>query len=265
MRNLLFLFLLLPAATFSQRSITLEDIWKDNTFKAQGIPGFNFQKDGIHYTRLQTGGVIEQCDIRTGAPSAVLFDPAVVKTDAKGWDGTFDAYGFNADESKMLLAAGVEQIYRWSMKAHYFIVDAKTQSVTRLHDGPKQRYATFSPDNAHVAFVCDNNLFFKNLSSGKTTQITQDGKQNAVINGAADWVYEEEFEITRTYQWSPDVRKIAFLRFDESKVPEYTLELYKGGAYPEENAFKYPKVGQPNSVVTAWIYDLATGKTTEVS
>lgn len=115
-----------------------------------------------------------------------------------------------------------------------------------------------------MAYVLENDLYVLDLASGKNARLTNDGAQNAIINGASDWVYEEEFALVRAFEWSPDSRKIAYLRFDERAVPEYTIEMYRGGDYPEPVTFKYPKVGEPNSTVTAHIADLASAKTIPV-
>jgi len=261
MRNKLFpLFsiLFLGLSLSAQQAITLEDIWQKGAFSTKGVPGFNFQKDGVHFTRLN-GGVIEQYDLRSGEKSGVLFDAAGVSSTAPDWTGKFDGYVFSSDESKLLLTTGTEQIYRWSSRSQHFVYDTKTKSLTRLSEGPKQRYATFSPGGGKVAFEMENDLYYKDLSTGETTRVTTDGRINAIINGASDWVYEEEFELVRAFEWSPDSTKLAFLRFDESEVPEMTLDMYKGEAYPEAVTYKYPKVGEKNAVVTAWIHELGKG------
>lgn len=255
--------LLAPFALLAQKQITLDDIWTKGSFQTKGIPGFNFQKDGVHYTRL-AGGVVEQYDLRSGEKSGVLFDAAAVAQADPAWKGSFDGYSFSADESRMLLASGTESIYRWSSKAQFFVYDSKTKKITTLHEGPKQRYATFSPDGSKVAFVVENDLYYKDLATGRTTRVTSDGQINAIINGASDWVYEEEFELVRAFEWSPDGNKIVFLRFDEREVPEMTMEMYRGGTYPELVTFKYPKVGENNAVVSAWMYDLGSGKKEEI-
>jgi dipeptidyl-peptidase-4 len=257
---LLCLLQVLPA----QKPITLEDIWSNEAFETKTVPGFRFQNDGLHYTSRE-GNTIAQYDLRTGEKSAVLFDAASqAKAAAPGWEGRFENYTFSPDESKILLAADVEKIYRHSTRASYFVFDQKSQKLSRLHEGSKQRYATFSPDGSMVAYVLENDLFVKNLRSGKTTRITTDGLENAIINGASDWVYEEEFALVRAFEWSPDGQKIAYLRFDEQQVPEFTMEMYRGGDYPELVTFKYPKVGEQNATVTAHIYDLPSAKTIPV-
>ena len=259
----------------TQKPITLEDIWQKGTFASSGIPGFNFQKDGVHFMRLE-GTAITQYDLRTGERSDTIFNAAAVKSDNINWKGRFDGFSFSADESKILLTTNSSPIFRRSTEADFFVFDQQTKQLSQLYEDKvvyldktrrlvKQRYATFSPDGSKVAFVSKNDLYFKDLVSQNTTRVTTDGKQNEIINGASDWVYEEEFELVRTFQWSPDGQHIAFLRFDERAVPEMTIDKYTGGEYPEQIAFKYPKVGENNSVVTAHIYDLVTSKALEVN
>lgn len=265
----------LAQKTQSPNPITLEDIWQKNTFSTKGIPGFNFQNDGVHFTRLE-GTAITQYDLRSGERSGTIFDAATLTSEAQHWKGSFDGYAFSADESKILLSTNTTPIYRRSKEADFFIFDQKTKKLTQLFEEnvvylenarrrTKQRHATFSPDGSKVGFVMKNDLYFKDLATGKTTRITTDGKQNEVINGASDWVYEEEFELTSAFQWSPDGQHLAYLRFDERAVPEMTMEMYRGGPYPETVTFKYPKVGEKNAVVTAHIYHLPSAKTLDIN
>ncbi|MDR0907908.1 MAG: DPP IV N-terminal domain-containing protein [Rikenellaceae bacterium] len=146
-----------------------------------------------------------------------------------------------------------ELVYRRSFTARYEIIG-----------GGAVREATLSPDSCWVAFVRDNNLFVKELASGIETRITCDGERNQIINGATDWVYEEEYGFTRAYEWSADGRQIAYLRFDESRVREFTMMRYGGRLYPEPYTFKYPKAGEENSVVTLHVYNLDTGQTSTI-
>ena len=261
MKRLFFLsFLILPALFFGQKAITNEDIWQKNTFAAKGVPGFVFQNDGVHYTLLKENSV-RQFDLRTGLETAILFDKnSVGGANLPGWDGKFSGYEFSADEQKILLTTASEPIYRHSSKAHFFVFDFSKKELTRLAEGEKQQNPHFSPDGSKIAFMQANNLIVKDLASQITTQITADGLKNEVINGGSDWVYEEEFKLVRAFDWSPDGTKIAWLRFDERAVPEFTIQYFKGGMYPEPYTFKYPKVGEKNATVTAHIFDLASGK-----
>ncbi len=253
------LFFFLPFTMLAQQPITLEDIWKKGTFSAKNIPGFTFQKDGRHYTRLE-GTKINQYDFTTGNPTAEILDGATLK-DNPLFKGTIDAYSFSDDEQKMILATENEPLYRRSSFAKNFIYDTKAKTVTTLYPEVKQRYATFNPAADKVAWVSDNNLFYKDLTTNQVTQITTDGKENSIVNGASDWVYEEEFRLVRGFEWSPDGKKIAFFRFDETLVPEFTLDYYIDGAYPEKQKFKYPKVGENNALVSVHIYSLDNRET----
>ena len=247
----------------AQKQITLEDIWQRSTFNTKGVPGFNFQNDGVHYTRLEGTNII-QYDLRTGDQSGVIFDATAFTTDSSGWKGDFDGYSFSSDESKILLTSETVPIYRWSAESAYAVVDRETKKITMLFQGAKQRCAAFSPDASKVAFVSNNDLYYKDLISGNTTRITTDGKHNEIINGTSDWVYEEEFKLVRAFEWSPDGNSLAFIRFDESEVPEMTMEMFRGASYPENVTFKYPKVGEKNAVTTAHIFNLASGTTLPV-
>jgi dipeptidyl-peptidase-4 len=252
-------FLLLGSSLLAQKAITLEDIWKKYTFNAKSVPGFNFMADGKSYSRLDRGGKVIQYDLSTGSSVQVIFDPATAGNLA------VESYTFSDNEQKLLLATATEQIYRHSSKSTYYMYDRGSKQVTPLLNEGKVMYATFNPQADKVAFVFNNNLYVKELTSGKSTQITKDGQMNAIINGAVDWVYEEEFSMDRGFEWSPDGARIAFFRFDEQKVPQFTMTNFEGGMHPSYVNFKYPKVGEANSQVKVHIYDLASGQTTKVT
>lgn len=259
-KKIIFLLFLCTFSLLSaQKPITLEDIWQRYTYRAQSVSGFNFLTNGRNYTLYKDNKIL-QYDITTGAQSAVTLDLAKVGLNA------IDGYTFSADERKILLYADVENIYRHSFRANYYVWDIKTQTLTPLLKEAKQMNAKFSPKADKVVFVKDNNLYINDLQTNKITQVTTDGKQNAIINGNCDWVYEEEFSLVSgegmsALEWSPDGKRIAFLRFDESRVPEYSMQYYNDQAYPQTETFKYPKVGEANSTVTAHIYDTNTAKT----
>jgi dipeptidyl-peptidase-4 len=260
MRHTLWLFIVLFSshllfAQMGSKQITLDDLWKNGTFKVKDVPGFNAMKDGQRYTQIDHDGnhlYIRVYNLETGAKEKILFDNAVNKYE--GNELSIDGYTFSKDEQKMLLLTASENIYRRSVLQKVYVYDINTGSI-KLLDNDKVLHATFSPDGHKVAFVKNNNLYYKDLETGSLVKVTSDGEKNKIINGNCDWVYEEEFEFTRAFDWSPDGGSIAYYRFDESRVPEYTITKYTG-LYPEQYTYKYPKAGERNSVVQIKIYDL---------
>jgi dipeptidyl-peptidase-4 len=246
----------------SQKEITLEDIWAKGTFMTRSIPGFNFMNDGRQYT-LMEGNRIEAFDITTGDRTQTIFNPEDLM-EKNGFEDQFFSYSFSPDESLILLATGYKQVYRRSYLASYFIFDRNTQTITALFNKGKQMNAHFSPDGNKIGFVFENNLFYKDLKTNEITQITDDGQENEIIHGATDWVYEEEFAFTRAFEWSPDSRHIAWIRFDERAVPEFTMTNYNNGLYPDYETFKYPKVGENNSIVSVHLYDTENSKSSNI-
>jgi dipeptidyl-peptidase-4 len=250
----------------ASKNLTLQEIWASRTFSSAFVQGGASMNDGLHYTVLESsekGQSIVKYEYASGKMVSVLFN---------SWDYTlggkpleFEEYTFSADESKILLTTDSEPVYRYSSRSTFVVADLKNKTVKPLAErGSKQTYADFSPDGIKVAFVRDNNLFIKDLNSGEEQAVTNDGKQNEIINGASDWVYEEEFALTRAFFWSPDSRNLAYLKFDERKVKEFNMATY-GSLYPGEYRFKYPKAGEDNSVVTVHIYGLSSKKTTTIN
>ena len=253
--------LLLTTITFAQKQITIDDIWTNGVYRTKGVPGFRFMNDGRHYTSLKQNYLL-QYDLATGniTDTLVDFNHLPFPEDRK----QVEDYTFSDDESQLLLTTGGEAIYRHSYKAWTYIYNPSTNKLTPLSDAGKQLHATFSPDGKKVGYVLDNNLFFMEMNSGKTTQVTKDGKYNSIINGSCDWVYEEEFSFTQAFEWSPDGKCMAYYRFDETNVPEFTITNYVGELYPENEKFKYPKVGTANSIVSIHIYDTKSKKSITV-
>ncbi len=249
---------------FTQKQITLEDIWAYYKFYPKYLDNMVSSNDGKTYTVLQFGKV-NKYSYKSGKELGTVFEYNTIK-DLPGAKNiaSIDNYIFSPDETKILFGTKTEHIYRHSKKAYYYIYDFKAKTLTPLYDKDKQQEPSFSPDGKKVAFVCNNNLYIKDLESGKTTQITTDGKKNKIINGIPDWVYEEEFSFAKAYEWSPDGKNIAYLKFDESKVKEFCFPVYDG-LYPSEYRYKYPKAGETNSTVTLHVYNLANGKTKEVN
>lgn len=243
----------IPALAQEAKKVSLEDVFKKGTFSQKSVFGINWMKDGLYYSSLvERDGypAVVKINVSTGEEVGVLLDGSSLEID-------FSSYSFNADETKALLATAVEPIYRRSSKGIYYVVDLATGQKQQLMGGEKISYATLSPDNTHVAFVKDNNLYITELSSQKVTRLTDDGEANKIINGAADWVYEEEFSMAQAFKWSPDGKKIAFIRFDESEVPEFNMQTW-GPLYPKDYRFKYPKAGEKNALVSIHVVDISS-------
>ena len=240
---------------FGQKQITLEDIWARGTFSAHGISEIKSMKDGEHYCVL-TRNSVDKYSYKTGEK----VESVCVFTDIDSKFPRVESYAFDESETHLLLSSGFEPIYRHSGVSDYYLYDIKAKGCKKLSENGKQRLTQFSPDGKKTAFVRDNNLFVCDLESMQEKQITFDGKFNYIINGTTDWVYEEEFSITKGFYWSPDSKKIAFYRFDESTVKQYNMQMW-GELYPEDYSFKYPKAGEDNSVVDVLIYDLQSQKT----
>ncbi|MCE3278672.1 MAG: dipeptidyl aminopeptidase/acylaminoacyl peptidase [Bacteroidetes bacterium] len=244
-----------------QKNITLEDIWKSGTFRASGVYGLSTMKDGVHYSAFgntDKDAFILRYEYAKDSKPDTLLKESDLKVDGKVI--TIDNYSFSPDESRILISSETDQIYRHSTRENYYVYDRKTKTAVAVAKGEKQMYGTFSPDGNKVAFVRDNNIFIKELINGKETQVTNDGKFNSIINGATDWVHEEEFAFSVAYSWSPDSKKIAYYKFDESNVKEFSFNEFNNQLYPTEYKFKYPKAGEANSIVTIHTYDIASGK-----
>lgn len=242
---------LVVSAFAQKKDVSLEDIWASGTFYPNTISGFVNLKDGKSYCIQEMddskNSVVNSYDYTSGKKTGVLVDGAKIAEKMGVERFNFSSFQFSEDESKALLQYNVENIYRHSTRANVVIVDLKTYALDKL-EGGKVRYPTFDPMSKKVAFVRDNNLFVYFLEKGKTKQLTKDGEHNAVINGAVDWVYEEEFSMSKGYEWNVDGSKLAYYRFDESAVKEWVMPFY-GDLYPFQYKFKYPKAGEDNSVV----------------
>ncbi|MCX6312366.1 MAG: S9 family peptidase [Bacteroidetes bacterium] len=255
----------------AQNTITLDDIYKNGTFRAEYSYGGASLKDGEHYVAFGVADSIKkeqalvEYEYKTGKQIAVFFklNELIPTGETKPVD--FANYVLSSDESKVLIATEQEHIYRYSTKETNYVYDLKTKKMTPLSTNGKQRLAAFSPDGKKVSFVRDNNIFIVDLETGKESQVTTDGEWNKIINGGTDWVYEEEFALPNGLYWSPDSKKVAYYRFDESRVKEFQMTMYNTGLYPEPYSYKYPKAGEENSSVTLHVYDLATKQSIPVN
>lgn len=259
--------LLMFVATMSAGGkLTLPDI-TSGKFAAKTVNGINPIDGTDTYARIsQDGERVVCCSFKTGKELSVLFD--VKNTMGCKIDG-FDDYVLSPDGKRMLIQTKTERIYRRSFKADFYIYNIESRRLDRLSDGDKQQIPTWSPDGQQVAFVREGNIFLvKLLYDNAEIQVTKDGKFNEVINGLPDWVNEEEFGFNSALTFNADGTMICWIRYDESKVKTYSLEMYKGmkpakeeyAAYPGSYSYKYPKAGEDNSTVSAWSYDIKSHK-----
>lgn len=248
------LFVLLSLDSLAQKQIEIAQI-SDGTFRSRSVRSLNWMNDGGFYSALSENKVIKY-SVRTGEPVETMVDGDAL-------DISIDSYSFSDDESIVLLMTDRQSVYRRSYTAVFYVYNRSSNTSQKLSEG-RQSYATISPDNSKVAFTRDNNLFYVDLKTNTEIAVTTDGKFNSIINGSTDWVYEEELYLTQAFAWSPDSKRIAYYRMDESGVREYNMQVWNEGAlYPQDYRYKYPKAGEANSVVEIHLFDLSNKNKTK--
>ncbi len=257
------LFVVSSLSVVAQQKITLEEIW-GGAFRTKGMDALNAMKNTNQYTvlnfdRSTKSYQIDLYDFATLEKVSTLFDTKnhlEVKS--------IDSYSFDKNEKKILIATNSNSIFRHSFTAQYFIYDIPSKTVNSFTTNAIQE-PTFSADGTKIAYAFENNLYVHDLSSGVKIQITQDGQKNKIINGITDWVYEEEFAFVKAYDWNVTGTKIAYIKFDETEVPEFSMDMYNEGLYPTQTVFKYPKAGEKNAIVSLHIFDLKSGTTKKIN
>ncbi len=255
----------------SAQKVTLKDV-ADGTYRAQNIYGLKPMLDGEHYTQISSDKKrIVKYSFKTGKEVGTIFDVTTARNvELKSFDG----YIMSPDESLILIQTETKPIYRRSFTAVYYIYNVKNRTLEPLSDNGPQQVPLFSPDSHQIAFVRDNNIYLVKLLFGNSeSQVTKDGEYNKVINGIPDWVYEEEFAFNRAFDFSADSKMIAYIRFDESQVPMYSFQWYKGLApekkeyatYPGSYDYKYPKSGVVNSKVSVHTFDIKSRVTRKMA
>ncbi|MDG1328376.1 MAG: S9 family peptidase [Flavobacteriaceae bacterium] len=260
----IWLLLIITISTLSaqEKSISLDDI-NEGVFRAEYLSALRSMNNGkeysvYNYDRKSKNSTIDVYDYKTGDKVRTLLNTAEIE----GIDYII-SYQFSDDETKLLLATKLKQIYRRSSVGIYYVYDLNLKKLTLVSDHQIQE-PTFNGDSSKLAYGYNNNLFVKDLNSGETKQLTSDGKVNRIINGITDWVYEEEFSVVRAFDWNISGDKIAFIRFDETEVPEFLMDIMGNELYPTQQVFKYPKAGEKNAEVSLHIYDLKTDQTSPV-
>lgn len=255
MKKLLIIFIAITTlATAQKKDITLNEIW-NGSFSTERMNSLN-SMNGNFYSLLNFDRNTKSTTVDKYSYATLEKVETIVNSKDLGEIKEFESYAFNNDETKLLLGVDSESIYRHSSLGIFYAYDLASKSL-QLIDKEKIQEPTFSPDSKKVAYAKNNNIFIKNLETNEVVQITSDGKKNEIINGICDWVYEEEFSFTKAFEWSGDSKNIAFLRFDETEVPTFSMDIVGSDLYPTQQVFKYPKAGEKNSIVTLNIYNVA--------
>ncbi|MDA3816983.1 MAG: S9 family peptidase [Prolixibacteraceae bacterium] len=271
--NIIKIYFLLALITLSfsvssqnLKTITLEDFVTQHTFKSETVDKVKSMNDGEHFTSLKDKKSIAEYSYKTGEETNVIFSLDMVEDCPVE---SITDYELSNDEQRILIESNKKSIYRRSYTAEYYVWDNYTEKLYPVSDYGPQQVATFSPNGERIAFVRDNNIFIKTIRFGTELQVTNDGEFNKIINGVPDWVYEEEFSYNKAFSWSPDSKMLAFVKFNETDVKEFSIPMYKGLApEKEENriytgsyTYKYPKAGEKNSEVSVHVFDIKTRTT----
>ncbi|WP_299101922.1 S9 family peptidase [uncultured Winogradskyella sp.] len=257
-----FTFFITALVFCQEKQITLEEIW-GGKFRTSGMQALHSMANGNQYSVLDFNRVSRTTTIDIYDYETLEKVSTLVSSSDIAEIQYFIDYKFTKDESKIILTTKSQPVFRHSTLGEYYIYDVASKKVTKVSDDLVQE-PTLSPDGTKVAYGYDNNLYVKDLESGKISQITTDGEKNKIINGITDWVYEEEFAFVRAFDWNADSNKIAFIRFDETDVPEFSMDVYGSDLYQTQHVFKYPKAGEANSKVSLHLYDLGSAKLQEI-
>lgn len=264
MKKSVLFFVVIIYSTFvtaQKKQITLEEIWS-GAFRTKSIDEIRWLNNDKEYTILNwdsytNSSTVDLYDYNSNVKKKTIVRSSLLNIKP------FSDYSFSANKKKLLLATEVESIYRRSTLAKYYVFDLETSTIS-LVDERKIQEPTFSPDGHKIAYVLNNNIYIKNLEDDIVTQITFDGEKNKIINGVTDWVYEEEFAFVRAFEWNKTGTQLAYIKFNESNVSEFSMDVYGESLYPQQQVFKYPKAGEDNSVVSVLNYNLIFKKTNTI-
>lgn len=253
---LLAAFIIVPALTIkAQQKIEVSNIW-NGTFRTQQLNALNTlhtknQYIVLDFNQQKKAFTIDVFDFTTLEKVQTVFNSADFPEIKEISD-----YRINKTDDKILIATNSNPIYRHSFTSVYYLYDIASKTLQKISEKAIQE-PLLNTDGSKIAYGFENNLYVFDVQTKKTTQVTHDGKKNEIINGITDWVYEEEFAFVRAFDWNTDGTQLAFIRFDESSVPVFSMDVYGQELYPQQQVFKYPKAGENNSKVSLHIYDVA--------
>ena len=247
-----------------KKQVTVENIYNSGVFRTEGLEALRSLNNGKQYTILNYDRTSKASTIDTYDYKSQQKVSTIVSSADFDEITSFSNYTFSDDESQIILATEVESIFRRSRRGVYYVYNVKSKELVKVSDS-KIQSPSISPDGSKVAYALDNNLYVFDLTSKTTKQITTDGEKGKIINGITDWVYEEEFGFVQAFEWNANGTKIAFIRFDETDVPEFSMDMYGTSLYPYQETFKYPKAGQNNAVVSLHMIDVASLEVSNVA
>ena len=257
---------LLIAATSTiyaqDKEISLEEIY-DGTFRQERLQSLQSLDNGKEYLVLNRDREANTTSIDVYSYKSGEKVRSLLNSKDLNEISGFQGFELSENEDKILLSTELEQIYRRSSRGIYYIYDVEDKTLTKLSDNKVQE-PTFSPDASKVAYVFENNIYTYDIATGEETQVTTDGEKNKLINGVTDWVYEEEFAFVRAFDWNKTGTHLAYLKFDETEVPEFSMDMFGQDLYPSQQVFKYPKAGETNSEVSLYTYELADKESEKV-
>lgn len=261
MKLLLFVSILSLTFNVFSQDLTVERIWKSREFYAKRIDGFTALNDGQSFTKIistPSGALLKKYQFKDyNGEGSTLVNLSDISYQGKILE--LDDVKLSQSGLWLLIQTNTTGIYRYSYATEYYVYNIKTKETNKIHDrNAQQTLGTFSPDETKLGYISENNIYVYDLINKTSKQLTFDGAINNIINGTTDWVYEEEFAITQGFEWSPDSKYLAFMRFDESHVKQFQMAMY-GSLYPDQYTFKYPKAGEDNSKVTFHIVNTQTG------
>lgn len=247
----------------AQQQIEVAQIW-NGTFRTNQLNALNTlhtknQYSVLDYNRNTNSFTIDTFDFTTLEKVQTLFSSADFPEIKMISD-----YSINKTDDKILIATNYNPIYRHSFTSVYYLFDIASKSLIKISENAIQE-PLLNKNGSKIAYAFENNLYVFDVATKKTTQITKDGKKNSIINGITDWVYEEEFAFVRAFDWNTDGTKLAFIKFNESEVPVFSMDIYGEELYPQQQVFKYPKAGENNAKVSLHLYDVVKASTQNVT
>ena len=247
--------------------LTLKRIFTDRDFSSKGFSA-SWSRDGTEYTYLKDAdGKDKGKDIRVYNVSDAR-ESVLVKASELFRPGTqkqieVEGYSFSRDRSLVMIYTNSKRVWRRNSRGDYWVLDRSSGEFRKLGGEARAstlQFAKFSPDGKKVAYVRERNIYVEDLLDHSIRALTKT-KSKDIINGTADWVYEEELGVRDGFMWSPDSEAIAYWQFDERGVRKHTMIDNVSGLYPKMKTFGYPKVGQRNSACRVGIKPLGSEDT----